>query len=794
MNHRLIKLIGRLCWLAPCCLAAVQWIGGVRTEAAAPPLRDYHFDGNISRAVLENYLSRSITMEGLLNGRGDLDDNIRMLKSIGAKFIGRSICLWGGEANLLRNFERAKQQVPKVLAADPEIVLQACVFEIVSSQAEQVPVPDWAFAALGQPVEKRNFRYTDMIYPEGQRRNWGGNASVPDVSRPETKLWFYFLARSYIDLGFEAIHFGQVEIMNKNDRDNAGWQQVLTLARSYAATHARRHLLLCDGHVPTGGLVREGRLLLDFHSFPLRIMEVPEKPQEAILKVGFSDGIYGRSKGGLTPSGWKCEHLPYLVEIDNWGVSRQPGQAKAGGIWIWGYDEVSWFANQSKPYRADWLRYARDWVQHTDPNGHLQMPGSRTVSSPLNNLRWYYANTPSKAVPDGSGDEEAIGAIWAADSAKPEPGTPKLPGISAAMEAAVAARDLSGAVTVVVTKDKVVHLDATGLANLAAKKPMRPDSVFWIASMTKPITAVSVLMLQDEGKLRVTDPIAKHIPEFAGLKTPSGQLANLTIAQVLTHTSGLGEANAAAARNAHTLADLIPLFLAAPMQYEPGAKWQYTQSGINVAARIVEIESGLSFDAFVQKRICDPLGMNNTTFYPAEKLADQLVVGYSKNRTTGELEPSAPLSGFGVQGRPPLGNGGLFSTGPDYARFCQMLLAGGSLDGKHYLSPEAMKLLMTVQTGDLPTGFLQSAEYGNRGTNYGWGIGTCILRAPHPGVAAMLSPGTFGHGGAWGTQAWVDPVRGVAYVLMVQRPNSGNSDASEIRRVFQQTAVDALSK
>jgi hypothetical protein len=105
--------------------------------------------------------------------------------------------------------------------------------------------------------------------------------------------------------------------MNRNDRDLAHWVRLLGLVRSYAAGHARRHLVLCDGHVPSGGLVRDGRLLLDFHSFPLRIMETPDRPEEATLKVGFSDGIYGRSKGGRTFSGWECEHLPYLVEIDN---------------------------------------------------------------------------------------------------------------------------------------------------------------------------------------------------------------------------------------------------------------------------------------------------------------------------------------------------------------------------------------------------------------------------------------------------------------------------------------------
>src|SRR5713226_2638536 len=288
------------------------------------------------------------------------------------------------------------------------MILEACIFEIVSTQAEQVPVPEWAFAALGQPVEKRNFRYTDMIYPEGQRRNWGLEASVPDESRLETKLWFYFLAASYIDLGFEAIHFGQVEIMNKNDRDLAQWEQTLNRVRACAAKHARRHFVLCNGHVPTGGLAREGRLLLDFHAFPLRVMEVPDKPQEAILKVGFSDGIYGKSKGGVSPSGWKCEHLPYLVELDNYGSSRTPGQAGAGGNWVWGYDEITWFAHQTREYRASWLRYAWDWVRRTDPNGFLQMPGSRTETSRLDGKRWYYANNPSPAVPEGLGDEEAI--------------------------------------------------------------------------------------------------------------------------------------------------------------------------------------------------------------------------------------------------------------------------------------------------------------------------------------------------------------------------------------------------
>ncbi|HNQ91113.1 MAG TPA: hypothetical protein PKM73_21065 [Verrucomicrobiota bacterium] len=398
-------------------LALTAWFGASSALAAAaapasgPSL--CRFDKTISRPVLENYLSRAITMEGLLNGRGDLKDNTRMLKSIGAKFIGRSLCLWGGEANLLRNLERARQQAPQVHEADPDMILQACIFEIVTTQVDQVPVPDWAFDVLGGFKQDRNFRYADMLYPDGRfKDHWGAGQSVPDVSRPETRLWFYFLGVSFLDAGCEAIHLGQTELMNRNDRDLHHYGHVLAFIRAYAAEHARRHMVLLDSHVPSGGLVQAGQLLMDFHSFPLRIKEVPDKPQEGVLELGFSDGLYNRSKGGRTFSGWDCDHLPYLVEIDNWGVSKRPGQAGTGGIWIWGYDEITWFAHQSKEHRANWLRYARDWVRQTDPNGFLQMPGSRTLVSPLDGMRWYYANNPSAAVPDGFGDEEAIRSIW----------------------------------------------------------------------------------------------------------------------------------------------------------------------------------------------------------------------------------------------------------------------------------------------------------------------------------------------------------------------------------------------
>ena len=139
---------------------------------------------------------------------------------------------------------------------------------------------------------------------------------------------------------------------------------------------------------------------------------------------------------------------------------------------------------------------------------------------------------------------------------------PVFPGISAAMQEMIDRKEIAGAVTIVVNKDRVLHQESTGFADVAAERAMKPDALFWVASMTKPITGAAILMLQDEGKVNVADPVAKYLPEFAGLKTPSGKPANLTLTQILTHTSGLGEASGPAAQAAKTLADLVPLWLA----------------------------------------------------------------------------------------------------------------------------------------------------------------------------------------------------------------------------------------
>ncbi len=375
--------------------------------------RDYGFDGTISREVLDNYLSRAVTFSELLHGAGNPTDNIRFLAHTGTKFVGRAIYRWGGEATLPALLEQAKPLARRVHQADPEIILQAACFEVVTTQVNDLRVPAWLLGEFQLPVEARNFRYESMIYPDGHRRDhWGPGSSVPDMSQLETRLWFVYLAASYIDVGVEAIHFGQVEIMDDRDPEHVHWRDVLRRVRAYAAHHARRHLVLCDAHVPSGGLVHDGQLLFDLHSFPLRIEEVPDKPLAGLLQMGYLDSLFGRSKGGITPSGWSCEHLPFLVELDNFEPTGREGQ-NVGGHWIWGYDEISWFAQLPEDERNRWLQYAWHWVRDHDPNGWLQMPGSRTLAAPAGDRNWYWANTRSAAVPTGFSQEETIQEIWA---------------------------------------------------------------------------------------------------------------------------------------------------------------------------------------------------------------------------------------------------------------------------------------------------------------------------------------------------------------------------------------------
>ncbi|MEY4775760.1 MAG: hypothetical protein RL759_273, partial [Verrucomicrobiota bacterium] len=355
-------------------------------------------------------------------------------------------------------------------------------------------------------------------------------------------------------------------------------------------------------------------------------------------------------------------------------------------------------------------------------------------------------------------------------------------------------QEFAGAVTMVVGPNRIIALEAFGLADIASGRPMRKDSVFWIASMTKPITAMGVLMLVEEGKVGLDEPVEKYLPSFKGQKvaTPTGPVPAprpVTVRDLLTHTSGLSAASLTAANQP---VDTIPLAAMVdhsgrtPLISAPGAKWAYSNTGINALGRIIEVVSGQPYADFVQKRFFDPLDMNSTSFWPDDTLQASLATPYRKDKATGKLIAagnsrfSNPLQN---RARTAIPAGGLFSTANDLAQLCQMILRGGELDGHRFLRPETLKLMTTNQLGEMPK--VSFAE-GMR-----MGLGFHVVGTP-VGVTESLSPGSFGHGGAYGTQAWIDPVRRQAYVLLIQRTDLANSDGSEIRREFQKTAVEAF--
>ena len=384
----------------------------------------YYFDGSISREVLENYLDRSVTAGYfLVPGAPERylfpfrEDDIRMLENIGVKFVGRAIYRWGEESKLgdPAFLIYAKRLIDRMHVFDKEIVFQGCIFESVSNDVNNLAIPAWVFEAFNMPVEKRNFNASEMTKRTDQNTSAPMGGRCPLVHNIETKLWFYFLAKSYIDIGVEAFHLGQVEHIGRDDPDKTHYKEILDMIRAYAKTNARRHYVMLDGHTPFGGFIKDGVSLLDFNSFPLRIKEIEDSPMDGKLEVGNSDGIFQKSKGAISPSGWEAESMPFLVEFDNFGMRRNPEPGTAhNDHFCWGYDDITWFALQEEEYRNKWLWYAFDWIRETDPNGHLQMCVIRMITHPESNntYRSYFANTKSAACPVGFSQEETIKEIW----------------------------------------------------------------------------------------------------------------------------------------------------------------------------------------------------------------------------------------------------------------------------------------------------------------------------------------------------------------------------------------------
>jgi CubicO group peptidase (beta-lactamase class C family) len=370
----------------------------------------------------------------------------------------------------------------------------------------------------------------------------------------------------------------------------------------------------------------------------------------------------------------------------------------------------------------------------------------------------------------------------------------KLAAVPKAMQRFVEDKTIAGAVTLVATSDRIVFTNAVGFADLEKKVPMKEDNFFWIASMTKPMTAVCVMMLQDDGKLSVDDPVEKWLPEFKGqwlveekstdrlvLKRPARVI---TLRDLLTHTSGLGDVTAP--RFDCSLAELAMAYAREPLLFEPGSKWSYCNSGINTLGRIVEVVSGQPYAAFLEARVFRPLGMRDTTFWPTLQQVKRIAKPYEPAEKGGLRETNVFIAQGRVSDlrRTPLPAGGLYSTAQDVAKFYQMMLQRGAWNGKRLLSDAAVDQLTRTQTGELKTGFVDGMSFG---------FGFQVVKEPQ-GVVGMFSRGTFGHGGAYGTQSWADPKTGVIYILMIQRAKLGNGDAAPIRQAFQEAAAAAVKE
>jgi CubicO group peptidase (beta-lactamase class C family) len=352
--------------------------------------------------------------------------------------------------------------------------------------------------------------------------------------------------------------------------------------------------------------------------------------------------------------------------------------------------------------------------------------------------------------------------------------------------------EVAGLVAAVGNKSGIQSLTVLGSQNVDLKEPMNKECLFRIASMTKPITAIGIMILQDEGKLSVDDPVEKHLPEFKGLKlaaTVDGKselkepARLILIRDLLTHTSGLpggypGEMKDLYFKRNYTLAEATEAAAKQPLQFEPGSKWAYCNAGIDALGRIIEVKSGKSFEDFLQDRIFKPLKMIDTTSFPTAKQLQRLAGLYDRKNNALVFADYA-LLGPTKNAKHPIPAGGLYSTVADLARLYRMMLNGGELDGPRILSEAAVKQMTTLQTGDIKTGFTDGMGYG-----FGW----AVIREP-TGVHAMMSAGTYGHGGAFGTQGWIDPHKGLFVILLIQRVGLPNADGSNLRKALQEAAV-----
>lgn len=376
-----------------------------------------------------------------------------------------------------------------------------------------------------------------------------------------------------------------------------------------------------------------------------------------------------------------------------------------------------------------------------------------------------------------------------APASKYQPGT-----ISKAMQQFVDGNQFGGAIMLVADKDNVLVTECVGYSDLKKKTPIKPDAIFWIASMTKAMTSTCIMMLVDEGKISIDDPVEKYLPEFNGqmvlaesddnhrlLKKP---LAPVTIKQLLNHTSGVvGGYPFTGILDTPSLGERVMAAALTPLGFEPNTRFSYGNGGYETAGRIIEVVSGMSYWKFIQDRLIIPLGMKDTNFVLTKSQLARLAKTYTPNDDfTVMTESTIPLTyPLTTKARSANPAGGLFSTANDVARYCQMLLNGGELDGKRYISRESLGIMTTTLTGHL----LNDGKSEN-----GYGLGWTTSQYYKP--SAPLSVKAYSHSGAYRTDMCVDDEHGLVMVFMTQRGNLG--DSSAFTNPFHKLAVENFAK
>jgi CubicO group peptidase (beta-lactamase class C family) len=408
----------------------------------------------------------------------------------------------------------------------------------------------------------------------------------------------------------------------------------------------------------------------------------------------------------------------------------------------------------------------------------------------------------------------APGLALHAETATPQSvglSTERLQRVHELVERTIAAGEIAGAVTLVARNGQVAYLEAQGVMDLQSKRPMQPDSMFRIASMSKPVAAVAILMLAEEGKVRLNDPVSRFIPAYAGLEVgvakpappgpggagpaapgPGGPppefykvpaTRQITVLDLLTHTSGLmsgsmGQSIASAAFNERHELGLkwVEKLGASPLEFQPGTRWAYSAvAGFDALARIVEIASGQEYSAFLEQRLFGPLGMRDVTFWPSGEQRSRLATVYQRRNgalVAGDNPDS--MSGEKYHG----GGGGIMTTAETYAQFAMMLANGGELNGVRILSPRTVELMGSA--------FIPSTLPG-RPAGEGYGLGVRVV-TDSAARGTWLSQGSFGWSGVYGTHFWVDPKENLVGIVLAQ--TSSRTFLSDFENAVMQALVE----